>query len=123
MHLDLDQAAKLSRLSSEAARNAQRTVAAVHAGYDAQKGATALSEIDAAMARLDAATDEMRTAVTNMTERLEPVLKQEPNANGSDDMKSEIGSTAPLVASIDRQSTRLRTTIAALREISNRLAL
>lgn len=117
--MNLSQEGSLSRLS----REAQRTKVVTQESYNALKPLQPASALDLAMERLDTATDELRSALSSITERLQPVLKQEPTQDGSDEGKSEARHPAPLVAAIDRQSARVQATLASLRELERRLVM
>lgn len=117
--MNLSQEGSLSRLS----REAQRPKVVTQESYNALKAPQPISALDEAMDRLCDSTDELRTALASITDRLQPVLKQEPALDRADDGTSEAVHPAPLVASIDRQTSRVRGTLAALRELEIRLAL
>lgn len=104
-------------------RGAQASAQSVKATYDALM-AKPVSPLDAALGRLDAATDEMRTIISGITERLQPVLT--PTGKGVSDTGSSSADAslpAPLVEGINRQTNRVQATLSALRELERRLVM
>lgn len=114
--LDMDNPGAMTRAARVSAQS-------VNAAYDALK-AKPVSPLDAALGRLDAATDEMRTIISGITERLQPVLT--PSGKGVSDTGSPNAETslpAPLVDGINRQTNRVQATLSALRELERRLVM
>ncbi|GEM_PF-5716835 len=104
-------------------RQARENLQSMCAGYDSLK-TKPISPLDAALSRLDAATDEMRTIISNITERLQPVLT--PSGKGVGDSNgpnAETSLPAPLVDGINRQTNRVQATLASLRELERRLVM
>ncbi len=104
-------------------RQARESLQSMCAGYDSLK-TKPVSPLDAALGRLDAATDEMRTIISGLTERLQPVLT--PTGKGVSDTGSPNADATlpdPLVDGINRQTNRVQATLASLRELERRLAM
>lgn len=117
----------LSRLHREASQSqprVARTLADIAFGTGQTPLPKPLSAVEGAMSKLDELTEDLGTAIANISDRLQPVLT--PSSKGAGEngsMHAETSLPSPLVERINRQSARIRATLAALNDLERRLAL
>ncbi|WP_230590874.1 hypothetical protein [Delftia acidovorans] len=108
---------------AQAAQSALAT-AGIGALYEGtQAAAIPVSQVEAALSRIDAGMEDLQNTIRRISGRLEPVLSAAGVSAEGSAHEAEPASPTPLVRRLNDLATELREDCAALQDLERRLAL